>query len=172
MDVQVVDNDVGDILEGDTSAAGDVDYSTASVDSLEAVHQQLLIEPDGHIAREGYPEGAILDGAVAESAWLRVHRVAVRRVRHNIDRPALAAERVAAEPDATLSQPLPVLPPVTARAPPAVVDRVPPEALVLVAGCQERAPVGVRHLPEKKKRPKCNDHHNTSKKTMCIRAEM
>ncbi|RWW07948.1 hypothetical protein GW17_00028641, partial [Ensete ventricosum] len=135
--------------EGDAGAAGDVDHRAAAVDGLEAVHQQLLIEVDGHVAGKGDPQGALLDDAVPERAQGRAHRVPVRRVCHHVDRPALPAHGVPPEPDAAVRQALPVLPPVRARAPPAVIDGVARQALlVLDARRQESAPAGRFHLPE------------------------
>uniref|UniRef100_A0A452YC05 Uncharacterized protein n=1 Tax=Aegilops tauschii subsp. strangulata TaxID=200361 RepID=A0A452YC05_AEGTS len=122
--VQVVDDHVGHVLQRDARAAGDVHVRAAPVDGLVAVHQQLLVEADGHVRGEHDPQRALLDGGVPERAGRRVHGVAVRGVGHNVERPALAAQRVAAEPDAAVRQPLPVLPPVRPGAPPAVVDRV------------------------------------------------
>jgi hypothetical protein len=42
----------------------------ATVDGLVAVHQELLVQADGHVGGEHDPEGHLLDGGVA--AWRSV----------------------------------------------------------------------------------------------------
>ncbi|KAM1255843.1 hypothetical protein ACFX2J_029788 [Malus domestica] len=66
--VDVVDDDVGDILEGYASTASDVNVDAAAVDGLEAVDNELVFELNGHVGREGDPEGFVLDDGVAEHA--------------------------------------------------------------------------------------------------------
>lgn len=143
VDVHVVDDHVGHVLQRDArAAAADVHARAPPVDGLVAVHQQLLVQADGHVRREHDPQRAFLDGGVPERAGDRVHGVAVRRVRHHVHRTALAAQRVAPEPDAAVRKPLPVLPPVRPRAPPAVVDWVARQAPAAAAG-----PAGLLHPP-------------------------
>lgn len=57
VDVKVVDDDVGDGLEGDAGAAGDVDVGAAAVEGFEAVDEEFLVEADGHVGGEDDPEG-------------------------------------------------------------------------------------------------------------------
>lgn len=55
VDVDVVDDDVGDVLEGDAAVADDVDVGAAAVDGLEAVHDKLVLELDGRVGGEDDP---------------------------------------------------------------------------------------------------------------------
>jgi len=121
--VDVVDDDVGDVLERDAAVARDVDVGAPSVDGFEAVEDELVFKVYGHVRGEHDPERLVLDDGVPERAGNGVGRVAVRRVRHHVDLPALPAHGVFAEPDAALRQLLPVCAPVGV-APPAVVDGV------------------------------------------------
>ncbi|OAY64628.1 hypothetical protein ACMD2_01918 [Ananas comosus] len=143
VDVDVVNDYVGDVLEGDAGAAGDVDVGAAAVEGLEAVDEELLVEADGHVGGEDDPEGALLDGGVAEGAGGGVDGVEVGGVGDDVERAALPAEGAAPEPDAAVRQPLPVRLPVHARAPPAVVDRVAREARRL----RQRPPPRPLQLP-------------------------
>ena len=124
VNVEAVDDDVRDELDGNAGAVGDMDVGAASVDGLEAVHYQLLLQRDHHVPLEHDPQGTVLDHGVPERPRFRVHRVVVVRVRHNIVAAIAPADRVAAEADAAVGEPLsPEVPPLVA--PPAVIDWVP-----------------------------------------------
>jgi hypothetical protein len=123
VDVEAVDDDVGDELDGDAGAAGDVHVGAAAVDGLEAVHDELLPEPDDHVALEDDPERLLLDDGVAEGALARVDGVVVAGVGDHVEPAVAAADGVAAEADAAVGQALAVVVPVRVPAP-AVVDRV------------------------------------------------
>lgn len=142
VDVDVVDDDVGDVLESYASAAGDVDVGAAAVDGFEAVDEEFFGEADGHVGGEGDPERDVLDDAVPESARWGVDRVGVGGVSDDIELAGFATESGAPKADATVGKALPFGAPVRARAAPAIVDGVAGEA-----GVEERAPVGVVHLP-------------------------
>lgn len=75
--VDVVDDDVGDVLEGHAAIADNVDIGAAAVDGLEAVDYELVLELDGHVGREDDPERLRLDDGVAERAGHWSSRVAV-----------------------------------------------------------------------------------------------
>lgn len=64
MNVDSMDDDVRHVLDGDARAIGDVHIGPASVDGLEAVHDQFLLEGDHHVALEYNPEGPVLDHGV------------------------------------------------------------------------------------------------------------
>jgi len=130
VDVEPVDDDVGDILDGDAGAVGDVHVGAASVDGLEAVHDELLLERDHHIPLEDDPERLVLDHGVAEGALARVDGVVVARISDHVDLAVAATDGVAAEADAAVSQALAVLVPVRVAAP-AVVHRVASAAVVV-----------------------------------------
>lgn len=123
MDVQAMDDDVGDVLDGDAGAIGNVHVGATAVDGLEAVHDQLLLERDHHVALEDDPQRLVADDGVPERALLGVHRVVVAGVGDHVDLAVAAADGVAAEADAAVGEPLAILVPVRV-APPAVVDRI------------------------------------------------
>ena len=124
MDVKSMDDDVGDELNGDARTVGDMNIVTATIYSLETVHDQLLLEGDDHVALEDDPERYILDDSVAESARLRVDRVVVAGVVDHVESTVTPADGVATEPDSAVREPLSILVPVRV-APPAVINRVP-----------------------------------------------
>ncbi|RZS12496.1 hypothetical protein BHM03_00043965 [Ensete ventricosum] len=92
VDVEAVDDDVGDVLDGDAGAVGDVDVGAAPVDRLEAVHDELLLERDHHVALEGDPEGLVLDDRVPKCSRPRIHGIVVPGVRHDVVLPVAPAE--------------------------------------------------------------------------------
>ena len=53
--VDVVDDDVGHILQCDAAVAHDVNIRAATVDGLVAVEDQLMLQLYGHVRREYYP---------------------------------------------------------------------------------------------------------------------
>ena len=134
VDVDVVDDDVGDVLEGDAASAGDVDGVAAAVDGLEGVDDELGFEFDCHVGGEGDPEGFGLDDGVAESAGCWVGGVAVGGVGDDVDLAAFAAHCVCAEADAAVGELLAVVGPVGGGAAPAVVDGVARGALLVIEG--------------------------------------
>ncbi|KAI3441449.1 uncharacterized protein J3R85_002364 [Psidium guajava] len=123
MDVDVVYDDVTDVLQRDASAAHDVDVRPPAVHRLVAVEDELLGQPYQHVRREDDPQRLLLDHRVPERARLRAHGVVVRRVGDDVYLAVLPAERVLAEPDRAVGEPLPVVGPVRVALP-AVVDRV------------------------------------------------
>lgn len=123
VDVDVVDDYIANILKGDAGAPRDVDVHAPPIDSLEAVDDQLLLQPYEHIARKGDPQGLGLDRGVAQSARGGVHRVAVGGVCDHVDLPVPPSQRPRPEPDPAVRQVLAFRLPVRV-APPAVVDRV------------------------------------------------
>ena len=64
VDVEAMNDDVRDILKGDTPTPGNVHVVAAPVDGLEAVHQKLLPQPNGHVGRECDPQRVRLDRCV------------------------------------------------------------------------------------------------------------
>jgi hypothetical protein len=103
VDVEPVDDDVGDVLDGDAGTIGDVHVGATSVDGLEAVHDELLLERDDHVPLEDDPERLFLDDGIAEGALARVDRVVITRVGDHVDLAVAAANGIAAEADATVS---------------------------------------------------------------------
>jgi hypothetical protein len=123
VDVDAVDDDVVDVLDGNGSASGDVDVDATAVDGLEAVHDELVLQLDVHVAGEYDPERLILQCAIAERSRCGVDDVVVAVICHDVDFPILAADGVLPEPHSAVCKPLPVRPPMRI-APPAIVNRV------------------------------------------------
>lgn len=136
VDVDVVDDDVGDVLERDAAVAGDVDVGAATVDGFEAVEDELVLQVYGHVGGEHDPERLVLDDRVPKRARDRVGRVAVGGVGHHVDLSALPAHGIFAEADAAVGELLAVGRPVGVAAP-AVVDWVSGEtrALLVLGQC-------------------------------------
>lgn len=123
VDVDVVYDDVGDVLERYAAAAGDVDVEAPTVNGLEAVDDELAFELDGHVGGEDDPEGLCLDHGVAERARDWVGWVPIGRVGDDVDLASFASHGVLAEPYAAIGELLPVSGPVRVAAP-AIVDWV------------------------------------------------
>ncbi|ONK55013.1 uncharacterized protein A4U43_UnF8640 [Asparagus officinalis] len=70
MNVNPMNDDIGHKLDDDASFVGDVDVDALAVDGLEAVHDELLLEGDDHVALEDDLEGLLLDDDVAEGPRL------------------------------------------------------------------------------------------------------
>lgn len=102
VDVDVVDDDVGHVLERQAAVAGDFDVGAAAVDGFVAVDDELVFELDEHVGGEGDPDGFRLDDGVAEGARRGVRRVAVGGVGDDVDLAAFAAEGALGEADAAV----------------------------------------------------------------------
>lgn len=94
---EAVDDYVADELDGDPGAVGDVDADAAAVDGLVALHDQLLLEDDEHVALEDDPQRLLLNHGMAQGSRPRVHQVVVRRVRHHVEGAVLATGGFIAE---------------------------------------------------------------------------
>lgn len=66
--MDVVDNNVGDVLECDASIARNVDGGSTTVDAFVAVDDKFVFELDSHTGGEDDPEGFVLDDAVTEGS--------------------------------------------------------------------------------------------------------
>lgn len=127
VDLDVVDDYMGDVLNGETTVAGDLDVSATAVDGFVTVDDQFVPEVDEHVGGEDDPERFGLDDGVTEGAWGWVGRVSVGGVGDYVDLAAFSAEGSMAEADGAVGQALPVIGPVRV-APPAVVNGVSGEA--------------------------------------------
>ncbi|RZS07832.1 hypothetical protein BHM03_00038743 [Ensete ventricosum] len=123
MDVEAVDDDIGDILDGDASSIGDVDVGAAAVDGLETVHDELLLERDHHVTLKSDPQGVVLDDRIPQCSRPWIHGIIIPGVRHHVEFAVTAADGIPAEANPAVSQRFPVQMPV-GIAPPAVVDWV------------------------------------------------
>lgn len=102
MDVETVDDDIGDKLNGYAGAVGNVYGGPATINGFEAVHYELLLESNDHVALEGDPEWFVLDDGVAESSRPRVHWIVITGVSDDVVAAIPTAHGVAAEANATV----------------------------------------------------------------------
>lgn len=123
MDVDAMDDDVGDILDGEARAIGNVDIDATPINGLEAVHNEFLLEFDHHIPLEHDPEGPVLDHRMPEGAWPWVDSVIIAGIGDNVEASITPANCIAPEANSAISQPLAAFVPIWV-APPAVVDRI------------------------------------------------
>lgn len=123
MDVDTMDDNVVHKLQCEASPPGDVNVVAPAVDGLEAVHDELLLELNVHVAGEGDPQRLTLDDCIAECSHLRVHHIVVGLVGHHVNLSVLPSDGVLAEPYGAVCESLPVLLPVSVASP-AVVHRV------------------------------------------------
>lgn len=117
MNMNTMNDNVGDELNGNASTISNVDVGAAAIDGLEAVQDEFLSESDDHVMIEDDPEGLWLDGSVAESAGFGVDGVDIWRVSDGVERAVSAADGVAAEADAAIGEFLAVEMPVRVTAP-------------------------------------------------------
>ena len=121
--VETMNDNVCHVLDCNAWPSGNVDAGASAVDGLEGVHDQLLLQFDHHISFENDPQWLLLDHCISESSGLRVYRVVVFGVCHNVNLPVSSTHRMLSEPDCAVCQILPVLFPIRV-APPAVIDGV------------------------------------------------
>jgi len=137
-----MDDDVAHVAQHEAGAAvADHHAGAAAVDGLVGGDDQVLLRPDGHVARECDPQRLLLDDAVAERARRRARRVGVvAGVGHHVGLAVLAAGGAAAEADRAVRQALPVVGPAGVAAP-AVVHRI-----AAAAFAYHPSPVQRRHV--------------------------
>lgn len=123
MDMDIMNDDIGDVLERNAPTPSYVHVSAATVEGFIAVENELLREVDEHVGGKDDPEGLRLDDGVAEGAGAGCYGVVVGGVGDDVEAASLPAERVLAESDGTIGEALAVELPVWI-ATPAVVDRV------------------------------------------------
>lgn len=123
MNVNSMDDDIGHILNGYACTIGNVDIDPTSIYGLEAVHDQLLLEGDHHIALEHDPEGPVLDHSVPQGPWPWVHRIIITRIRDHVVAPIATSNCIASKANSAISQSSAVPLPVWIAAP-AVVDGI------------------------------------------------
>lgn len=99
VDVDAVDDDVGDVVDGDARAASNMDAGAPAVDRLVRVHHELLLQLDDHVSFEDDPQWLVLYYRMAEGARPRVHGVVVPRVADHVDPAMLAPDGAPPEPD-------------------------------------------------------------------------
>ena len=70
VDLNSMDDDVADKLDGDASTTGNVDLNASSINGLIAGHDELLLEFDHHAAFKDNPQWASTCNCMAKSSWL------------------------------------------------------------------------------------------------------
>lgn len=84
VDVQPMDYDVGDFLNSYAWPVRNLNISPPPVNSLEALHHELILELDHHVSLENDPQRFGLDDAVTERSRLWAGRI-VRWVGYHVD---------------------------------------------------------------------------------------
>lgn len=123
VDMDVVNDDIADKLQGDAATTHNVDVSSAAIQCLVAVEDELLGKLDEHVSREDDPQGLCLYHGVPQGSRLRVHSVVVGVVGDDVVFAVLAAESVLSEADGAVSEALAVVGPLRVAFP-TVVDGV------------------------------------------------
>jgi hypothetical protein len=65
MYVETMNYDICDKLDGDASPIGNVNIGSTSIDGLEAVHDELLLEGNHHVPLEHNPQRLVLNDSMA-----------------------------------------------------------------------------------------------------------
>ncbi len=99
MDMESVHNDIRDVLQRQACATCDVHVSTPAVQGFEAVHDELLLERDHHVACEDDPQRLGLNDAPTKSAVLGVGDSVVAAVGDHVDFAIASSDGVLAVPD-------------------------------------------------------------------------
>lgn len=124
MYVNAMNDDVGGIMNGYAWSISNVNTCTSTINSLERVHDQLLLQLNHHVSFEYNPQWLILYHSMPESSRLRIHRVIVAGIRDDINPTVSSPNSILPKSNGAISQPLTVCLPVRVT-PPAVVNRIP-----------------------------------------------
>lgn len=123
MDVETVNYDVCDELDGDASPVGNVNIGSTSIDGLEAVHDELLLEGNHHVPLEHNPQRLVLNDSVAKCAWFWVNSIIIARVTNNIVSSIATTYGIASKTNATVSKALSVALPMGITSP-TIINRI------------------------------------------------
>ncbi|RDX74976.1 hypothetical protein CR513_45203, partial [Mucuna pruriens] len=123
MNVQAMDDDIGNKLDCDACPISNVHIHSSCINGLEAVHDQLLLQLNNHVPLEHNPEGSVLDHSMAKSAGFWVHRVIISGVSHHIELAITATNGISTKANATIRKTLPVALPVRVTTP-AIINGV------------------------------------------------
>lgn len=97
MNMDPMDDDVGDVLDRQATAVGYVNVDATTIYGFEAVHDQFLLQGYHHVAFEYDPEWLVLDHGVTEGSRYGVNRIVVSRVGYDVVTAVATADCVAAE---------------------------------------------------------------------------
>lgn len=99
MNVNVMYDDIAYILQSNAPSSHNVHISTATINCLVAVEDQLLRQLYHHITRKHYPQRLILYHPIPQRPRFRVNHIVVGGIRHQIKLPTFSSLRVLPEPD-------------------------------------------------------------------------
>lgn len=123
MDVKAMDNDIGHKLDCNAGPISNMHIGSPCINSLKAVHDQLLLQRYNHIPLEHNPERPVLNNGVPESARPGVHGVIIAGISHNIEPAISAPYSIAPKPNPAICEALTVLVPVGITSP-AIINGV------------------------------------------------
>lgn len=123
MNVEAMDNNIGNKLDSDTSAIGNVNIVSTGINGFETVHNELLFQLYDHVAAEHNPQGLLLDNSMTNSTRLWVNRVIVARISDNIVTTITTTNGITPKSNATISKTLAILLPIGVTSP-AVINRI------------------------------------------------
>lgn len=107
MNMNTVDDDISNELNGNAGPISNVHVGPASINRLKAVHDELLLQGDHHVSLEHYPQGSVLDDGMAECARPWVDWVVITWVAHYVVLAVTTADSVAPKANGTVSQVFP-----------------------------------------------------------------
>lgn len=123
MDVESMDNNIGNKLDRETSSIGNVNIVATCINCLETVHNELLFQLYYHVAAEHNPQGLLLDNSMTNSTRPGVNRVIVTIISDHIVTAITTTNGIAPKSNATISEAFAVLLPVGVTSP-AVINRI------------------------------------------------
>ena len=94
VDMDSMNDDVIHILYCNASSVGNMDFGSSTVNSLVAVHEQLLLQLNIHIFLENDPERLRLDDSMAQSAESRIDWVVIIRISNCVNLAILTSNGV------------------------------------------------------------------------------
>lgn len=124
MHIDTMDDNISDELNCDAGSISNVYIHTTPINGLEAVHDELFLQSDHHVALKHNPKGFILDYSVSDSSRFGVHRIIITWVSYNIEPPIAASNSISPKPNRAISEALSVALPVLITSP-AIIYWVP-----------------------------------------------
>lgn len=102
MDMETMYDDVTGVMDGNAWPSSNVNASTPTINCLERVHHQLLLQLDDHVTLEDDPQWLILDHSMTESPWPWIDRVIVLGVGDHVNSTILSAHCILAKPNSAV----------------------------------------------------------------------
>ncbi len=114
---------ISDKLDGDACSISNVDIDPTTINGLEAVHDQLLLQLYHHVPLEHNPQRFVLDDSMAQSAGPGVDRVIVAGVSDDIEAAVTATNCIPTKTNATVCKAFAVFLPIGVTTP-AVINGI------------------------------------------------